>query len=163
MKINSHKKLFGFWLSVIAISGGLFDLLFFRSISIPATLLIIFINVFLVLIIGLAFKNLWEGNKIEINTHIKQIFFQNIITQKHRFFPFDYFDGYITIQGRIAGKSIKYLYLVKDRKAIRKICSFAYSNFDELRMNLNEIKYLGELKYSGNRTIRVLLNLPILK
>ena len=162
MIINSRTKKFGFWLSIIAICGALFDLLFFRNINIPATHLIVFANFALCSIILMAFKNLWEGNQVEINTHVQQIFFKNIITQKNKLFPFGYFDGYIIIRGSIGGRLITYLYLIKDRRAVRKICSFAYSNFDELKTNLAEIKYLGEFKYSGRRTIKVLFNLPIL-
>src|SRR4051812_38731970 len=70
---------------------------------------------------------------IKINPSTKSILFKNIFTRKTFDYSCDDFDGYMDIYAQTKNGSYKVLYLIKNRRAIKIITGYYYSNMDEMQ------------------------------
>jgi len=113
------------------------------------------------IIIFLLYKIIHSAIVIEIDIYAKAITFKKILTKKIEIYSFDDFDGYINtvIMGR--QHTFDVLYLIKNKRAVKKIKGFYYSNFDQLREALEPIKYFGFQNNSADLKYKVLFNKPI--
>ena len=77
----------------------------------------------------------------------QKIVIKDTLTRRARSYSFFEVDGYEdTVKrymGKGAGESFKALRIIKDKKVLATADSFFYSNLDELRRELNSLKYLG--------------------
>ena len=101
---------------------------------------------------------------IYIDSEANFISFQNVLTRKISKYNFSDFDGFIdTIikhgKGRRSYKSIGF---VIGKRVVRRIDSYYYSNFDELRIALTNCNYLGEKELRFGARLRMLLNYDVL-
>lgn len=87
----------------------------------------------------------FKVKKISINAEMHRIIIKNFITQQSLIYNFSDLDGYqdMIINHGKGGTSYKVIALIKDNKVLFKIDSFYYSNLDELRSSIKELKYLG--------------------
>ena len=173
MVIKSRVLSFGFGLSIFALlSAGiailviLIDLGFGLNISgfidMPLFGKIFFLFVML-LAIGIFVKLLWDSNILIIDSELRTIKFTNRITWISSTYDFTYFDCSIIVFEPIRGGFARNCYLIKNRKVIKRIYSLIYSNQMELEKGLQEIKSLGEIKYSYINSAKILFGLPILE
>ena len=162
MILKSQVRTFGFGISVIATIAGILTIFLFNDFGKTPLQGKVFFYFVLVLMIILTSKVLWDNNKVLIDTVSKTITLKNRISQKSASFQFDNFEGYILIDEPIGGYS-KSLYLVKNKKLVNKFSSFIYSNYEELKSGLDSLPYLGRLKYSMWRSLKIALNLTVLK
>ena len=171
--IKSRTRTFGFWLMLImtvcmltlfvsAISQTYLDFTIIKM-SMPTHKALIFqltLTSLAALLFGL---QVWrDGNFITIDTFSKTITFSNFFTRHKQTNEFNTFDGFIDMYQKSKGGSYRVIYLVKDRKYIKKISSFIYSNLDELQDGLSPIEYLGQQEYNILKSIKVLLNKQVL-
>ena len=116
------------------------------------------LTVFWCLILSAQVKN------ITIDTNNKAISFQNIFTRKSKVYLFSDFDGFINTA--IPHDNLIYPYntigLVKGKRIIRRIDKYYYSNIDELKSGLCEIKNLGDIKFNFWERVKMLLKFPVL-
>ena len=108
---------------------------------------------------------LWHNVKnIILNKDNKSISFQNIFTRTIKEYKFSDFDGYINtfVNHDSFGIHYKTIGLVKGKKIIRRIDSYFYSNYDNLREGLTDCNYLGEIKFGWWDSIKMLLNFEVL-
>jgi hypothetical protein len=107
---------------------------------------------------------LWREAKIILIDCInKTITFTNLFTRVKTINSFDDFDGYIDCYQSAKGGSYRVIYLVKDKKFVKKISSFYYSNLDEIQNGIAPMKYFGQQDFGLFKSIRVLFGLPVLK
>jgi hypothetical protein len=111
------------------------------------------------------FKKIWSFNRIELNNEKKTIIFQNIFNRSSKTYRFSEIDGSVImfIPTRTYGRVIRSLYLIKEQKAIKTIADDMYSNQLELEEGLGDINFIGEIKYSYLKSIKIFLGLKILK
>ena len=108
-------------------------------------------------------SQLWRDAKIIlINTLDNTICFTNLFTRQRTINSFVYFDGYIDMYQSAKGGTYRVIYLVKDRKYIKKISGFYYSNLDELESYLAPLKYMGRQNFNLIKSLKVLLKIPVL-
>ena len=92
---------------------------------------------FMVIIFAALVKN------IEIDPDAETISFQNRFTRQRRNYSFSEFDGYIeTAIPHDNLKPYNAIGLVKDKRVIRIIDNYYYSNFEELKSGVNEMVYI---------------------
>jgi hypothetical protein len=160
---KSQFKSFGFWLMTLMVLMGL---LFFLSAFLPSRTeqqkpVCIVTGLVLMLLFG---SQLWRDAKIIlIDTFGRTISFKNLFTRQQTISSFDQFDGFIDTFQSSRGGTYRVIYLVKDRKFIRKISSFYYSNLDELQNSFVDIKYLGRQNFNIIKSFKILFNMPVLK
>jgi hypothetical protein len=106
---------------------------------------------------------LYDSNLIQIDTTKQTITFKNQLTRKRSSFQFSDFDGKLLCFEPIKGGYVRNLYLVINKRAVRKFTDFIYSNQSEIESALSSIKDLGTFNYSYLKTWRISLGLPILK
>jgi hypothetical protein len=123
----------------------------------------------LLLFLGLAF--FWWivlaslVKNITIDGLTKTISFQNLITRNIKVYSFKDFDGYM-----ITGMPHDYTFkqyntigLVKNKRILRIIDSYFHSNYDELKLSLNQMDCLGRYKIGFFNGIRMILKYPVLE
>lgn len=160
---KSQFKSFGFWLTTVMV---LFGLLFFLSSFLQSRTekqkqVCIVTGLVWILLFG---SQLWRDSKIIlIDTFGKTINFTNLFTRQQTVCSFNDFDGFIDTFQSARGGSYRVIYLVKNRKFIKKISSFYYSNLDELQNSIVDIKYLGRQNFNIIKSFKILLNMPVLK
>ena len=102
---------------------------------------------------------LWrEANIITIDTSHKIITFKNIFTRHTDKFLFDQFSGFVDTLQRTRRNNYKALYIVQDKKYVKKISAAMYKNFDELLGGLSPVNYLGFKKLGLKERFKILLN-----
>lgn len=164
---------FGFVLSLIALLGALTaittaiielesNLNFIGFVDMPVLGRIFFVFVMLIAI-SIYGKLLWDSNILLIDTKLKTIKFTNRLTLISSIYYFSYFDNSMIVFEPIKGGYARNYYLIKNRKVIKRITGFIYSNQNELEDALQEIKSLGEVKYSYLNSTKNLFRLPILE
>jgi len=164
MVIKGKFKTFGYWLTVLALLGGIYALgysLLFGFDSIPLAGIIFFLVV-LIILLGSFGRLLFDSNFLVIDTENESITFTNQLTRSRSSFNFDYFDGKLICLEPIKGGYARNLYLVKDKIAVKKITDFMYSNHKQIEDALQPIKDLGTFKYSYVKTWKISLGLPII-
>src|SRR5205085_2140509 len=123
----------GFWLCTMMI---IFGVLFFLSAFLPSRTgkemwVCLIVGPIFSLVFGLQLGT--DAKIILIDTLGRTISFTNLITRKRVVKSFGDFDGFIdTFQFSDSG-TYRVIYLVNNRKFVRKISSFYYSNVDELQ------------------------------
>lgn len=164
MEIKGKFKTFGYWLSVLSVIGGISALIYFFVLGADTTPLAgkIALLVALTVLLGSYGRLLFDSNLLVIDTDNQTIAFTNQITRKRDIYGFDYFDGRIVCLEPIKGGYARNLYLVKEKRAVKKIADFMYSNHSEIEEALKPIQDLGTFNYSYTKTWRVSLGLPIL-
>ncbi len=123
--------------------------------SLIGVLWFLFIMVLCASIFG---RLLWDSHILEIDTEKRVIKFTNRFTRVSNFFSFSYFENSVIIFEPISGGYARNYYFLKDGKAVKRICGFIYSNQEELETALEEIKSLGNIKYSYLNSARILFN-----
>lgn len=164
MVIKGKFRTFGYWLTVLALLGGVsafFYILVFGFDNTPLAGIIFFFVVLTILLGGFR-RLLFDSNFLVIDTENESITFTNQLTRKRSYFHFDYFDGKLICLEPMKGGYARNLYLVKDKKAVKKITDFMYSNHEQIENALQPIKDLGTFKYSYVKTWKISLGLPIL-
>lgn len=134
MIIKGKFKTFGFWFSISAVIGGLAILIGisikgFGSAPVAAQ---VFLLTVVFMLISLYGKLLYDANSIKINTEAKTISFKNLFTGVKTVYNFSDFDGKLVCYKPIKGGWAKFIYLVKNKKVVKKINDFIYSNEKEL-------------------------------
>lgn len=112
-------------------------------------------------IIGFSFfcSFLWrEANIITIDTIRNIIAFKNIFTRHTDKLSFDGISGYVDTLQRTRRDNYKVLYLVQDKRYVKKISAAIYKNFDELQDGLSSVKYLGFKKLGLKERFQILFN-----
>ena len=112
------------------------------------------------------FSLLWFNVKnISIDNDNKIISFQNIFTRTITNYNFTDFDGFIDtfIKHGKGGYSYKAIGLVQGKRVVRRIDSYYYSNFDQLREGLTNCNYLGEVRFGFWDSLKMLLNYEVLE
>ncbi len=101
---------------------------------------------------------------ILIDSEANTISFQNVLTGKKEKYNFSDFDGYIdtVIKHGKGRRSYNAIGFVIGKKVVRRIDSYYYSNFDELRIALTNCNYLGEKELKFGARLRMLLNYDVL-
>jgi len=165
MIIKSKLRPFYYWFSVVSLYGAIISLLFLVSICyskgpIAGLVLLYSLLPFLILIMG---GNLYNANKIFIDTDSKTVSFKNRFTRKVSTYKLSEFDGKLISYERIKFETVKNLFLIKDRKAIYKISSMYYSNQGEIESYFIEVPSLGKFNYYSLKTWKIKLGLPITK
>jgi len=174
--MQSRHNTFGFWLFTI---GAIFFFLlvvstisqyYFDTIIIKIELRDtkdLFWQITLALVgLLIMISILWCNVKIIIiENYNKTISIKNLFIRTTKVYNFQELDGYIdTIVRHGRGfTSYKSLALIKDKKIIRKIDSFYYSNVHEMQTELKELKYLGFVKLDLIKSIKTIFNYPILE
>ena len=107
-------------------------------------------------------SQIWRDAKlITIDTDLKTISFRNRFSGITHQYNFDYFQGYVACyQSSKMGRK-RALYLINDRKYIRKISAFYYSNLGDLENSLRPMKYYGQQDFSILKSLRILLGMRI--
>lgn len=107
-------------------------------------------------------KLLYDTNLITINTEENTIKFKNIITQVVKIYHMEDFDGRFFTNQPIKGGWVRNFYLTKDKKVVKKISNFIYSNQKEIEESFNQVKDLGSIKYSLFKSLKILFRYPII-
>jgi len=164
MVINGRFKTFGYWLTILSLIGAIAATVYFLFFGFDQVPLagIIFFFVALTILIGAFGRLLFDSNFLEVDIENETITFTNQLTRKRRTYNFDYFDGKIICLEPIKGGYARNLYLLKDKKAVKKITDFMYSNQKQIEEALQSIKDLGTFNYSYVKTWKISLGLPIL-
>jgi len=164
MVIRGKFKTFGYWLTIFTLIGGISALIYCLVWGFDDTPLagIIFFLFVLTILLGGFGRLLFDSNFLVIDTEKKSITFTNQLTRKRSSFQFDYFDGKLICLEPIKGGYARNLYLVKDKKAVKKISGLMYSNQKQIEDALQPVKDLGTFKYSYVKTWKISLGLPIL-
>lgn len=164
MVLKSKFGGFGFWFSLTMFSGGLGILIYLLTCGLRNTPLAgqVFLFTALIGLIVVYGKLLFDANLIAIDTTKKVITFINIFTRRRTLYTFSDFDGKVNWNEPIKGGYVRRYYLIQNRKAVKKITSFIYSNQKELEEALIEIKDLGTAKYSYLKSWKVFLGYPII-
>jgi len=100
-------------------------------------------------------------NRIVIDQTNQLIFFKNILTQNEKRFSFKELSGYYSSIKTVGsyGTQTKILLIIKDNKLGGKISSMYYSNFSDMEKAMVELPFLGQIKYSDIKSIKInLLN-----
>jgi len=97
-----------------------------------------------------------------INTTDQTISFKMFLLPITKTYPLSYFDGYIETKVSDKYSQYKCLYLVKDGKLKYKMSGRFYNNIDDLQQGLSTVKYLGNIEFSTNLSIKIALGKPVL-
>lgn len=166
--IKSNLRGFGFWfiatitvvffcLFVSAISHYYFDVTLLKISMISkreAYVQIILLGIAFILFASITFQN---SLSVTIDTFEKQISLKNLISRKKINFFFHELDGYVeTFQKDGHRKPFIILYLIKNRRYIAKISGWAFTNIDELKTGLVDLKYLGQRRFSALDSLKEL-------
>ncbi|HWW41414.1 hypothetical protein [Pedobacter sp.] len=161
--VKSQFKSFGFWFMIAVVLFG--AILFFSA----------FLNTRteqqkqVCLISGPIFSilfgwQLWrDASVILIDKLNKTISFTNLFTRRQSIISFDDLDGFIDVYQAVQAGRIRVIYLVRDKKFVKKLSSYYYSNLDELQEALTPIKYLGLQNFNIIKSVKILFNLRVLK
>ena len=172
MIIKSRVLSFGFAVSIVMLIGSSTAVLFafldlalhlnigFKTMPLPGK---IFFSLVMLIAICISGKLLWDSNILRIDTNLKNIKFTNRLIWTSKNYDFNYFDYSIIVYEPIKGGYARNYYLIKNNKVIKRIYSLMYSNQNELEIGLNDIKSLGEIKYSYINSAKILFGLPILE
>ncbi len=165
MMIESRFKTFGYWLTVISVLVGVFFTiyLFWSGFYEMHILGVLFTLLSIIILFGTFGRLLYDSNLIRIDTTTQTITFKNQLTRTASSFQFSDFDGKLLCFEPIKGGYVRNLYLIIDKRAVKKFTDFIYSNQSEIEEALFSIKELGTFKYSYVKTWRISLGLPILK
>ena len=98
---------------------------------------------------------------ISIDSENKTIKFKNAITRYTREYNFEYYDGYLDSFTTTSKTNYKVLFLIKNKKSIKKIEGYYYKNIDEMQKALSSMNYFGFNKNLGSINRRIFLNKPI--
>jgi hypothetical protein len=115
-----------------------------------------------ILLIAIYGKLLYDSNQIRIDTEAKTITFVNLFTRHRSSYHFSDFDGKLVWLEPMRGFSPKNYYLIQNRKAVKKISSFIYSNQKELEHALTDIHDFGLTNYSYLKSWKVFFGFPII-
>ncbi len=164
MIIKGQFKTFGFWFSLSAVTGGLSVILYWLIVGFDGTPIAgkLFLGFVLFLLLCIYGKLLLETNIIKIDTTNKTVTFKNLLTQKSSTHNFCDFDGKLVWYEPIRGGQVRNFYFIKNKKAVKKISGFIFSNQKELEKALSEIKDLGTTNYSYLKSWKVFLKLRII-
>jgi len=97
-----------------------------------------------------------------INTTDKTISFKMFLLPITKTYPLSYFDGYIETKVSDRYNEYKCLYLVKDGRLKYKMSGRFYNNIDDLQQGLAGLKYLGNIDFTTNLSIKIALGKPVL-
>jgi hypothetical protein len=114
-----------------------------------------FLTIFL-LLISAHIKN------VIIDTSGKTISFQNIISRKIKTYSFADFDGFIDTFLNHRAAQYKTIGFIKDKKVIRYLDSFWFSNYSELRVAISSLDYLGTFNFGTWKRLKLLLRLQVI-
>ncbi len=86
---------------------------------------------------------------IVIDTMNKTIFVKNIVLRSSKTYSFSEFDGYFdsTTQHVNIGSRYDTVGLIKNNEVFWKIDGYFYSNVEELKSGLKDLKYFGFIKF----------------
>lgn len=163
MIIKGKFRSFGFWFSLSSVFFGiciLFYCFIFGLGNISLEGQIFFYGV-LIILICVYCKLLYDANLITIDTEVKKIIFENKFTRIRSTNKFSDFDGKLIVYKLQRGYTKNY-YIIKNKKVVKKISGFIYSNQKELGDALSDIKDLGAIKYSYLISWKVFFGYPIL-
>ena len=164
MIIKAQFKTFGFCISIISVIGGAITLVYCFIYGLGKTPVAAQIALYgiLVLLISIYGKILYDANLITIDTAEQTIKFINLFTRHHLFYKFSDLDGKLVWYEPVKGGYAKNLYFIQNKKAVKKISGFIYSNQKELEEALADIKDLGNIKYSFLKSWKVFFGYPII-
>jgi len=127
--------------------------------------ILIGLTIFLALWCLILFVELSKNAKIiSVDTVSKTISLTNYFTKKTQTFSYNDFDGQFDTV--IKHGRYRRLYdafgLTKDRFVVYRIDSYYYSNYEELKDGLSEIKGLGYIEFGFVDNIKILLQCPVI-
>jgi len=99
---------------------------------------------------------------ISIDNENKTIQFKNPITRYTKEYDLDYYDGYLDSFTTTSNTNYKVLFLIKNKKSIKRIEGYYYKNIDEMQTALSSLNYFGLQKNIGRLNRRILLNKTII-
>ncbi len=156
-KINT----FGFWLYPIMIVFY-FGLFIFMLLINESQKDFIISSIFCFFWIAISFPIFWKNKLITIDTSNSKIIFTQVITRQNEIYNFNEIEGYVdVIKKPSRGKSFRVLYLMQNKKIIKKISAFTFSNLDELESGLKPIKYFGRINDSYSLRFKTLFRKDI--
>ena len=164
MIIKGQFKTFGFWFSLVVIIGGLSAFIYFIVFGVgntPATGQF-FLYLVLLILISVYGKLLYDANLVTLDTKNKSIAFVNIFTRHRSFYYFSEFDGKLIWYEPIKSGYVRNYYFIQNKKAIKKISGFIYSNQKQIEEALIDIKDLGISKYSYLKSWKIFFGFPII-
>ena len=126
-----------------------------KSFYVMVIVFCFFLIIFL-LIISAHVKN------VAIDISSKKISFQNIISRRTKTYSFADFDGFVDTFLNHQAAQYKTIGFVKDKKVVRYLDSFWFSNYSDLREALSSSKYLGTYNFGTWKRIKLLLRMQIL-
>ncbi|NNV56087.1 hypothetical protein [Limnovirga soli] len=164
MIIRGQFKTFGFRFSLIAVIGGLISLIYFILFGVGNTPIAaqFFLYFVLILLLSIYGKLLYDANLISINTKDKTVTFVNIFTRNSSKYNYSDFDGKLVWYEPIRGGYVRNFYFIQNKKAVKKISGFIYSNQNDLEEELIDIKDFGTTKYSYLKSWKVFFSIPII-
>lgn len=164
MIVKGQFKTFGFWFSLIGVIGGGITIIYFIFFGVGNTPIAgqFFLYFILILVLSLYSKRLYDANIITIDIKNKKIKFVNIFTRHKSFYNYSDFDGKLVWYEPIKGGYVRNYYFIQNKKAVKKISGFIYSNQKELEEALIDIKDFGTTKYSYLKSWKVFFSFPII-
>jgi hypothetical protein len=164
MIIKGQFKTFGFWLSLVSVIGGLSVFIYCFVFGVGNTPIAgqMFLYGVLIILLAVYSKLLYDANLIKVDTESKTITFVNLFTRHRSFYNFSDFDGKLVWFEPMRGFSSKNYYLIQNKKAVKKISGFIYSNQKEIEEALEDIKDLGTTKYSYLKSWKVFFGFSII-
>lgn len=164
MTVKGRFKTFGFWLSIASVIGGLIALCYWLFIGLGDTPIAgqFFFGLVFFLLLSVYGKLLFDANLITVDTTNKTVAFKNVLTRQTSTYYFSDFDGKLVWYEPIKGGHVRNFYLIQNKKAIKKISGFIYSNQKELEDALADIKDLGTTNYSYWKSWKVFLGFAII-
>jgi hypothetical protein len=165
MIIKGRFKTFGFWLSWVSVIGGVSVFIYCLAFGVGNTPLAgqIFLYGVLIILFVVYGKLLYDANLITVDTASKTINFVNLFTRHRSFYSFSDFDGKIVWYEPIKGGYVKNFYFIQNKKAVKKISGFIYSNQKDLEQALTDIKDLGTTNYTYLKSWKVFFGFPIIE
>ncbi|MEO8712038.1 MAG: hypothetical protein ABI405_07950 [Parafilimonas sp.] len=163
MLIKGKFKSFGFRFSLISVLLGLSVFVYCLIFGLGNTPIAgqIFLYTVLILLLAMYGKLLYDANLITVDSEAKTITFINVFTRLPSSYNFSEFEGKLVWYEPIKGGSVRNYYLIRKKKAVKKISGFIYSNQKELEEALTDIKDLGTTKYSYLKSWKVFFGFPI--
>jgi hypothetical protein len=164
MNIKGQFKTFGFWFSLISVIGGLCVLIYCFVFGTGNTPIAgqIFLYSVLGILLAVYGRLLYDANLVTVDTQNKTIDFVNMFTRRRVVYNFRDFDGKLVWYEPIKGGQVKNFYFIKDKKAVKKLSSFIYSNQKDLEEVLSDIKDLGTTSYTYLKSWKVFFGFPII-
>jgi hypothetical protein len=162
--IKSKNNTYGYWKTPIMmlLMCGLFTI----GVALPSpqkdrnVIMVFSLTLFLLMVPYLW----WTSVQVVIDSSNKKISFIHFITRRENTYSFNDFDGYADwIESKGRGGPFRVIYLVRDKRFIRRISSEIYSNIEELESGFKSLKYFGQQQYSYVKSLRVLFGLKVLK